>query len=185
MLLPFGLIGYRSSQRALLEAALTDPLTGLANRRKLMGDLEDRLRTASEERPLMLALFDLDGFKSYNDSFGHPAGDALLMRMADQLRGELRGVADAYRIGGDEFCVLVPGGLHAFETMERTSRALGEQGESGRAPGWVPPWSHSATPSPERPTSALATGFDTSPLRTTRCHWLTVAARAPSRSASR
>ena len=54
--------------------ANTDALTGLGNRRKLMRDLETRLPLASPARAIVLALFDLDGFKTYNDTFGHPAG---------------------------------------------------------------------------------------------------------------
>ena len=61
---------------------------------------------ATAERPLLLQLFDLDGFKAYNDTFGHPAGDSLLTRMAHGLQTDLAERASAYRMGGDEFCVL-------------------------------------------------------------------------------
>jgi diguanylate cyclase (GGDEF)-like protein/PAS domain S-box-containing protein len=86
--------------------ALHDPLTGLGNRRSLLADLGERLAAATLHRPLLLQLFDLDGFKTYNDTFGHPAGDALLTRMAHRLQTGLAGRASAYRMGGDEFCVL-------------------------------------------------------------------------------
>jgi len=86
--------------------ALHDPLTGLGNRRSLLADLQSRLDRASLEHPLVLQLFDLDGFKTYNDTFGHPAGDALLTRMAHRLQTDLTGHASAYRMGGDEFCLL-------------------------------------------------------------------------------
>jgi PAS domain S-box-containing protein len=66
--------------------ALHDPLTGLGNRRSLLADLGNRLDAATLERPLLLQLFDLDGFKTYNDTFGHPAGDSLLTRMAHRLQ---------------------------------------------------------------------------------------------------
>ena len=56
----------------------------------------------------VLALFDLDGFKQYNDSFGHPAGDALLVRLAERLTAATEGLGSVYRMGGDEFCLLAP-----------------------------------------------------------------------------
>ena len=84
LLLGFGAITLRSSQRELKDAALHDSLTGMPNRRSLMSDLEQRVRDATPERPLLLALYDLDGFKAYNDSFGHPVGDALLVRLGAQ-----------------------------------------------------------------------------------------------------
>jgi diguanylate cyclase (GGDEF)-like protein len=86
--------------------ALTDALTGLGNRRALGRDLE---RIAAGRRgPAVLALFDLDGFKHYNDSYGHPAGDALLQRLGAKLAAHVEGAGTAYRMGGDEFCVLLP-----------------------------------------------------------------------------
>lgn len=89
------------------QQALTDPLTGIGNRRKLAADLTARLSACTPEQPLVLALFDLDGFKQYNDRFGHPAGDALLSKLASQLSMAVSGDGAAYRLGGDEFCVLV------------------------------------------------------------------------------
>ena len=80
--------------------ATTDSLTGLANRRRLVADLEQIADEAT------LLLLDLDGFKSYNDTFGHLAGDALLDRLGTALSRSLDGRATAYRMGGDEFCVL-------------------------------------------------------------------------------
>ncbi len=83
--------------------ARTDALTGIGNRRKLMDDLRARL---DEREPSVLLLLDLDGFKGYNDSFGHPAGDALLARLAKKLADAVAAEGEVYRIGGDEFCVL-------------------------------------------------------------------------------
>ena len=83
--------------------ALHDALTGLGNRRKLADDLE---RVLEGEEHTILVLFDLNGFKQYNDAFGHPAGDALLQRLATKLQAALSDDAAAYRLGGDEFCVL-------------------------------------------------------------------------------
>jgi two-component system, cell cycle response regulator len=86
--------------------ALTDPLTGLGNRRQLMEDLDVACRRAGAGEPWELVLYDLNGFKRYNDSFGHPAGDALLARLSDKLRTTVAPQGTAYRMGGDEFCVL-------------------------------------------------------------------------------
>jgi two-component system cell cycle response regulator len=88
--------------------ATTDPLTGLGNRRRLTVALERAVRTADVRCPTVLVLFDLNGFKHYNDTFGHPAGDALLQRLALRLAAYVGDRGSAYRMGGDEFCVLVP-----------------------------------------------------------------------------
>ncbi|MEA2404806.1 MAG: hypothetical protein QOE08_1453 [Thermoleophilaceae bacterium] len=89
--------------------ALTDALTGLGNRRRLMLDLEAQVAAATEDAPRAVMLFDLDGFKQYNDWHGHPAGDALLRRLGERLAGAMGSAARAYRLGGDEFCVLAVG----------------------------------------------------------------------------
>ena len=86
--------------------ALTDALTGLGNRRKLMLDLEAATTKRDRPSPALLVLFDLDGFKLYNDTFGHPAGDALLARLGHALREQVASWGEVYRLGGDEFCVL-------------------------------------------------------------------------------
>jgi diguanylate cyclase (GGDEF)-like protein len=111
------------------QEALTDSLTSLGNRRRLMREIEDELRQA-DARPLMMILFDLDGFKLYNDTFGHPAGDALLMRLAGNLDAAVSGRGRVYRMGGDEFCVIGsaarvgPGAL-----IDAAAAALTEEGE--------------------------------------------------------
>ena len=64
--------------------AVTDALTGLGNRRRLMADLEAELAYATADEPAALALFDLNGFKDYNDTYGHPAGDALLASLGSR-----------------------------------------------------------------------------------------------------
>jgi diguanylate cyclase (GGDEF)-like protein len=97
------------ARRRLLAAsqaeALTDALTGLGNRRALITDLE-RVPVPSDGRQTLVALFDLDGFKLYNDTFGHPAGDAVLQLLGGRLAEAMNGHGRAYRMGGDEFCVL-------------------------------------------------------------------------------
>jgi diguanylate cyclase (GGDEF)-like protein len=122
-------VSFRSSRRALLLAAHTDRLTGLANRHQLMNDLADACEQAAKGERFALALFDLDGFKAYNDTFGHIPGDALLRRLAQKLAHAVDGSGKAYRLGGDEFCVLVP--LHG-DDLEQVAllgaAALAEEG---------------------------------------------------------
>jgi two-component system, cell cycle response regulator len=108
--------------------ARTDALTGLGNRRRLLDDLDELL--ALGRRQTLLALYDLNGFKQYNDSFGHPAGDALLTRLGENLSRFVTGRGFAYRMGGDEFCIIWKEGPEAAETMvEGAARALAEHGE--------------------------------------------------------
>jgi two-component system, cell cycle response regulator len=109
VLLVSAAVSFLAQHRLLVATSLTDALTGIPNRRKLKADLEEALRDASPARPLLLMLFDLNGFKAYNDTFGHPAGDALLTRLATALETAMTGLGGgAYRLGGDEFCVLAP-----------------------------------------------------------------------------
>jgi diguanylate cyclase (GGDEF)-like protein len=96
----------RMAQRSRREA-VTDSLTGLGNRRRLMLELREALQTCTHDRPRVLLTFDLDGFKRYNDTFGHPAGDALLGRLGARLQAAVTAYGSAYRLGGDEFCALV------------------------------------------------------------------------------
>jgi two-component system cell cycle response regulator len=110
------------------EEAVTDALTGLANRRALMADLE-RVATASPPETMVLALFDLDGFKVYNDSFGHPAGDDLLRRLGGQLAASAKPHGRGYRLGGDEFCILASTrDLPAEDICEAAEEALTDRG---------------------------------------------------------
>jgi diguanylate cyclase (GGDEF)-like protein len=87
--------------------ALHDALTGLPNRRKLLIDLEHELTQTRAGDGSVLALCDLDGFKAYNDTFGHPEGDLLLARLGRQLARTVAPHGTAYRLGGDEFCALL------------------------------------------------------------------------------
>jgi two-component system cell cycle response regulator len=84
-----------------------DALTGLRNRRALLVDLERAAAGASASHPKLMLLFDLNGFKRYNDTFGHPAGDALLARLGQRLAERAGERGRAYRLGGDEFCALI------------------------------------------------------------------------------
>ena len=119
------------AHRLLREQAVTDSLTKLGNRRKLAADVEDRYSAASHARPLVLIVFDLDGFKSYNDTFGHLAGDALLARLGTKLAEAVHPHGTAYRLGGDEFCVLSAirsSELRSF--IATAASALEERGEN-------------------------------------------------------
>ena len=113
------------------EEATTDALTGLANRRQLLADLDRRLVSESDPRPqTLLMLFDLDGFKGYNDTFGHPAGDALLVRLGTKLAAVPGERGTAYRLGGDEFCLVATIGEDEAESLiDRACEALSERGE--------------------------------------------------------
>jgi diguanylate cyclase (GGDEF)-like protein len=107
--------------------SLTDGLSGLPNRRALIADLEEAAAAATEHEPRTLALFDLDGFKQYNDAFGHAAGDTLLKRLAGALQAAVSGHGRAYRLGGDEFCALFDGAVDAGdEVIEDALLALFE-----------------------------------------------------------
>jgi diguanylate cyclase (GGDEF)-like protein len=111
------------------EAAL-DPLTGLANRRILLSDLSKQAADASDWHPTLLVLFDLDGFKAYNDTFGHGAGDNLLIQVACSLTDALGDRGRAYRLGGDEFCALLSVAPHAPELAgEELASAMTQEGE--------------------------------------------------------
>jgi diguanylate cyclase (GGDEF)-like protein len=115
------------SHQALREQAMSDPLTGLGNRRKLADDASEWLGNGA---PRLLTVLDLDGFKNYNDTFGHLAGDALLARLGAKLNAELAGVGEAYRLGGDEFCVvraIEPNGVE--DAIAASVDALSESGE--------------------------------------------------------
>jgi diguanylate cyclase (GGDEF)-like protein len=126
------LITFDQNRRMLAatrEEAVTDALTGLANRRRLMSDLE-RVMAATPPETMALALFDLDGFKAYNDSFGHAAGDDLLRRLGQQMTAAVEPHGRGYRLGGDEFCVLASTReLPADEICEAAEEALSDRGK--------------------------------------------------------
>jgi two-component system, cell cycle response regulator len=120
--------------RRLLETAsgnaLTDALTGLRNRRALMRDLESMATRATPDDPVALVLFDLNGFKSYNDRFGHPAGDALLQRLGFRLMALEKAGTRVYRLGGDEFSLLATSDVpSAASLIDRAVEALSEDTE--------------------------------------------------------
>ncbi|HEX8051110.1 MAG TPA: GGDEF domain-containing protein, partial [Solirubrobacterales bacterium] len=93
----------------------------------LVDDLDQAL-SGPEPAPRVLALYDLDGFKLYNDTFGHPAGDAMLSRMGEQLRDAVEPKGIGYRSGGDEFVVLIEGEGDRDRVAKRAAEALTARG---------------------------------------------------------
>jgi two-component system, cell cycle response regulator len=126
------------------EDAVTDGLTGLGNRRRLVRDLDVALADADENHPQTLAFFDLNGFKRYNDTFGHAAGDALLARLGAALRAAVGDRGRAYRLGGDEFCLLLDGrfttddALIGLATAALTERGNGFTVSASRGLATIP-----------------------------------------------
>ncbi|HKO37432.1 MAG TPA: GGDEF domain-containing protein [Solirubrobacterales bacterium] len=120
-------LSLRENKR-LLEQVQTDRLTGLGSQARLQVDLEAREQSPAE--PMTVILLDLNGFKRYNDTFGHPAGDKMLSMLGRRLGAALRpgatGYPEAtgYRLGGDEFLVVVEGGLVGLGFEKRDAIAV-------------------------------------------------------------
>jgi diguanylate cyclase (GGDEF)-like protein len=124
----------REKNAQLERLSLTDPLTGLYNRRQLMTVLENELRrSARAGHEFAILMMDVDHFKTYNDAFGHQAGDDALIRVAAVLRSSLREVDFAARYGGEEFVALLPetGMERAAEVAERICEAVRREGFQG------------------------------------------------------
>ena len=114
----------REQKRSLEHEATHDHLTGLPNRRRLMADLD------GQGGRRLFVFFDLDGFKSYNDTFGHVEGDLLLQRLGRKLSSAIGTDGVAYRLGGDEFCLVAPYATDsADELVTRCVEALCERGD--------------------------------------------------------
>ena len=109
----------------LVHQAFHDALTGLANQ-MLFRDRVDHALTRSRRQPADLAVMfvDLDNFKTVNDSLGHPAGDSLLVAVAERLRGCLRAADTAARLGGDEFAILVEDGTDRAGAVALAARLV-------------------------------------------------------------
>ena len=113
------------------EAAFTDHLTGLANRRRFERQLEREIaRTARYGHPFCLVMLDIDNFKRVNDTFGHEAGNEAIRRLAKTLQEGIRGIDLAARIGGDEFALILAEtdlarGVEVAERLRQAIRATG------------------------------------------------------------
>ncbi len=123
------LLEFKSYLDTCEEAAFTDHLTGLANRRRFERQLEREItRTLRYTRPFCLLLLDIDHFKQVNDSYGHEAGDEAIRRLAVILQAGTRGIDTAARIGGEEFAVLLTetelsGGIEVAERLRLAIKA--------------------------------------------------------------
>ncbi|MBI5026967.1 MAG: diguanylate cyclase [Nitrospirae bacterium] len=130
----------------LKKLSITDALTGLLNRRYLHSRLEEEmLRSERHARPLSLLMLDIDGFKGYNDAFGHPMGDRALKIVADRVLNSVRSIDIVSRYGGDEFMVILP------ETDKTLAQSIAERlridmAETEMPPEGLPaPWKFTAS----------------------------------------
>jgi diguanylate cyclase (GGDEF)-like protein len=112
----------REGHAELARLSVTDELTGLANRRRLMTELESEVRRSDRNgRAFAVLLLDVDNFKHFNDTYGHQAGDAALKRLAQVLRDSVRDVDTVARYGGEEFLLILP------ETVARGAAQAAER----------------------------------------------------------
>ena len=105
-----------------------DALTALPNRRQLISDLSVAVASATHAASRTLAMFDLDGFKHYNDTYGHLAGDQLLIRVTQRLTRSVASIGRAYRLGGDEFCVLLDTTQNPADAIDSAAQAMYDHG---------------------------------------------------------
>jgi two-component system cell cycle response regulator len=139
--------------------AMTDALTGLGSRRMMQATLERLLAEGVASQPAMFVMFDLDGFKAYNDRFGHLAGDTMLQHLANRLRSAVANAGIAFRPGGDEFCVV----LRGEETDTDVSIAAAVAALSAQGDGFSVRTSHGSVAIPAEastPTQALRLADD-------------------------
>ena len=114
------------SNEALRELAIRDGLTGLFNHRHFKDVLQRELTRAERyDRPLCMLMLDVDHFKNYNDTHGHPAGDEVLKTLADIISTRLRDVDTSARYGGEEFAILLP------ETARKAGTLVAEDIRAG------------------------------------------------------
>ncbi|MBI5443431.1 MAG: sensor domain-containing diguanylate cyclase [Deltaproteobacteria bacterium] len=125
---------YFLKNRELRKISITDPLTGLLNRRYFQERLAEEVdRAKRHDHPLSLIMIDIDHFKAYNDANGHPAGDKALVLVGRSLRGSIRAIDVVSRFGGEEFAVILPE-TRAEEALEIAER-IRKEVESFYFPG--------------------------------------------------
>jgi diguanylate cyclase (GGDEF)-like protein len=125
----------RSSRQELERLSVTDPLTGLNNRRHMMEVLDNEVRRSRRlDHTFAVLMADVDHFKQYNDEHGHPAGDAVLKRVAGVFNESTRDVDFVARYGGEEFFVLMPeiDAEGAAEAAERIRSAMAQDPSLGQ-----------------------------------------------------
>ncbi|WP_232476159.1 GGDEF domain-containing protein [Flavisphingomonas formosensis] len=123
----FGKLTYRHRYEALLERSGIDALTGVADRSRFEAIAQSSVaRALAEQRPLSVAIVDVDHFKDINDRYGHVTGDDVLRRIAETLRKSVRASDQVFRYGGEEFVVLCEGMSHevAMAHAERLRRSV-------------------------------------------------------------
>jgi diguanylate cyclase (GGDEF)-like protein len=151
------------AEEKLEELATTDALTGLKNRRKFDAEIDAEWRRAARHKtPLALLMIDADHFKAYNDSFGHQAGDEVLVGIAICISDSVRRVGDcAARYGGEEFAVLLPGlGSAEAVGVAEAIRLKVVEWSDGATPTTVSVGIASLTPSPRMDWSLLVRAAD-------------------------
>ena len=116
-------------RRATGTEGVAEDLTRLPGRERLLVDLERALAAVTPDHPVLLVLLDLVGFKEYNDTYGYPAGDALLKRLARKLSSVVAARGNAYRLDGDEFAALLEVEEGADELVDLVATALVEEGD--------------------------------------------------------
>jgi two-component system cell cycle response regulator len=116
-------------RRSPLRLPEAEDITGLPDRSRLVADLNQALSTATPDRAVLLVLLDLIGFKEYNDTFGYPAGDALLKRLAGKLARVAATRGSAYRLDGDEFAALLTVENDVGQLADLAASSLVEEGD--------------------------------------------------------
>ncbi len=129
----------REQRDELRQLADTDVLTGLGNRRAGLRQLASRLQAAGDGQPLVVGFLDIDLFKDINDRHGHDIGDAVLIAVAEALRSCMRGREDVFRMGGEEFLVVLPGcsRQQAALRLERVRQRVSEAAAGLQVDGLV------------------------------------------------